>query len=466
MAKQKPQQTQYDYTMEQVCMSILAVNRFYATILSKMVKVEASPMVIPTLAVGFNKFGKLTMYYNRDFVLALALEKAQGSVIHEVLHVFFRHLTRFKIDKTNMHLAKLYNIGMDIAINQYIPHLPEGVVYPETYGFPKDKNADFYIEELKKLQDKCPKCGGQMKQQSQQGQGQQDQQQGQGQDQQDQNGQGQQDQQGQGNQGQDDHQHGNGKAKCEDCGHEQDNSGQTLDSHDMWDKVIDDDGQVRDAREFDIDPEYEVQAAVMKSIKECKEYGSLPAFVEREIAALQSIKRHNWKKDLKVFTNTVLTSKKRLSQKRVNRRLHDADYILPGKKKSRDPKLLVVRDTSGSMYNDEVQKELLNEIMQISKSASILVCDADTKVHQTYTVRNASDFKPYKGGGGTSFKAAFEEAKKHKVDGIIYLTDTDGDFPDKKDIGKYAASTIWVTFDEKRDIANKIPFGKHVNITT
>jgi predicted metal-dependent peptidase len=36
------------------------------------------------------------MYYNRDFILSLPLEKAQGVVIHEVLHVFFRHLTRFE----------------------------------------------------------------------------------------------------------------------------------------------------------------------------------------------------------------------------------------------------------------------------------------------------------------------------------------------------------------------------------
>jgi len=338
-----------------------------------------------------------------------------------------------------------------MAINQYIPHLPDGVVYPDMapYNFPKDKNADFYIEELKKMQqqqNQCPKCGGQMEQQQSQGEG----------DDQDQDGQG--DQNGQGQ--------GQPKDECPSCGHEQPSNGQTLDSHEMWDKVIDENGQVRDASEFDIDPEYEVQTAVMKSIKECKEYGSLPAFVEKEIAALQKIKRHNWKKDLKVFVNTVLTSKKRLSQKRINRRLPDADYILPGKKKSRNPKLLLVRDTSGSMYDDKVQAELLNEIIQISKSAKVLVCDCDTRVHQTYEVRNESDFKAYKGGGGTSFEPAFEEAKKHKVDGIVYLTDTDGSFPDKKDIGKYAAHTIWVTFDDSRDIKSRIPFGKHVNIDT
>lgn len=436
--------------MEEICMSILGVNRFYATILSKMVKVETKE--VPTAAVGFNKFGKLTMYYSADFLLSQPLEKAQGTVVHEVLHVFFRHLIRFKIDESNKHLAKLYNIGLDMAINQYIPHLPDGVVYPDMapYNFPKDKNADFYIEELKKMQqdqNKCPKCGGQMEQQQSQGES----------DDQDQDGQGQDDQQGQ---------DGQPKDECPNCGHEQPSNGQTLDSHEMWDKVIDENGQVHDASDYDIDPEYEVTTAVMKSIKECREYGSLPAFVEKEIAALKTIKRHNWKKDLKVFVNTVLTSKKRLSQKRVNRRLPDADYILPGKKKSRNPKLLLVRDTSGSMYNDKVQAELLNEIIQIGKSAKVLVCDCDTRVHQTYEVRNEGDFKAYKGGGGTSFEPAFEEARKHKVDGIVYLTDTDGSFPDKKDIGKFATQTIWVTFDDNRDIKSRIPFGKHVNIDT
>jgi len=447
MSKQK--EKTYDFTMEEICMSILGVNRFYATILSKMVKVETT--IVPTAAVGFNKFGKLTMYFNKDFLLTLPLEKAQGVVVHEVLHVFFRHLIRFKIDKSNQHLAKLYNIGMDIAINQYIPHLPDGVVYPDTYGFEKDKNADYYIEELKKQQqnkNKCPKCGSQMEQQSQ-GDDQDDQD---GQDGQD--GQGDQDQQGQDGQPQD---------ECPDCGHTQPSNGQTLDSHDMWDKVIED-GQVKDAKDYDIDAEYEVTTAVMKSIKECKEYGSLPSFVEKEIEALKTIKRHNWKKDLKVFVNTVLTSKKRLSQKRVNRRLpNNAEYVLPGKKKSRNPKLLLVRDTSGSMYDDAIQAELLNEIIQISKSAKVLVCDCDTQVHQTYEVRNEKDFKAYKGGGGTAFEPAFEEAMKHKVDGIVYLTDTYGSFPDKKDIGKYATSTIWVTFDEKNV---NLPFGKHVNIDT
>jgi len=463
MSKQKKK---YEFTMEEICISVLAVNRFYATILSKMVKVVASSKV-PTAAVGFNTFGKLTLYYNEDFVLKLPLEKAQGVLIHEILHVFFRHLIRFKIDKSNFHLAKIYNLGMDIAINQYINHLPDGCVFPDTFNFEKDKNADYYIEKLKKLaeenKNKCPKCGSEMSQDGQNQNGPGDKQDGK--DSKDQDGQGdkqdgqdgQQDGQGDKQDGQD------GQQKCPNCGYQDSKDGQTLDSHDLWDKVIDKDGEVKDAKDYNIDPEYEVQSAVMKSIKECKSYGSLPSFIEREIEVLKTVKRHNWKKELKVFVNTVLTSKKRLSQKRINRRLPDAEYILPGKKKSRNPRLLLVRDTSGSMYDDAIQAELLNEIIQISKSASVLVCDCDTRVHQTYSVRNEKDFKAYKGGGGTSFEPAFEEAKKQKVDGIVYLTDTYGSFPDKKDIGKFASHTIWVTFNAK-DVS--LPFGKHVNIDT
>ena len=470
MSKSKPQEKTYDYSIDEVCMSVLGVNRFYATILSKMVKLETNPAIIPTAAVGFNKFGKLCLYYSKDFLLGQPLEKAQGTIVHEVLHVFFRHLIRFKIDESNKHLHKIYNMGMDMAINQYIPHLPDGVMYPDMapYNFPKDKSADFYIEELKKLaenQNKCPKCGSKMQQQGQ-GQDEQDQDgQGDSQDEQDQDGQDEQDQDGQGNDQQDQsNQDGQGgQDECPNCGHEQPSNGQTLDSHDMWDKVISEDGLVQDARDYDIDPEYEVTTAVMKSIKECKEYGSLPKFVEKEMESHKQIKRHNWKKDLKVFVNTVLTSKKKLSQKRVNRRLHDADYILPGKKKSRNPKLLVVRDTSGSEFDDETQAEFINEILQIAKNSQVFVCDCDTRVHQTYQVRNESDVRAYLGGGGTAFEPAFEEARKLKVDGILYLTDTYGSFPSKKDIGKYASSTIWVTFDQ----ANvSLPFGKHVNIDT
>ena len=211
----------------------------------------------------------------------------------------------------------------------------------------------------------------------------------------------------------------------------------------------------------DIDAEFEVQNVVLKAIRECKDFGNLPDFVKREIENLKKIKRHSWKHELKVFVNSVLCVSKKLSQKRVNRRFTHMDYILPGKKKARMPRLMLVRDTSGSVFDDKIQQDFLNEMLHISKFATVLVADCDTKVHQVYEAKKPKDFKKYKGGGGTDFRPAFKKAKEHKVDGIVYLTDTDGEFPEKSEIGKFAAKTIWVTIDQKEV---KIPFGKHVNI--
>jgi predicted metal-dependent peptidase len=117
------------------------------------------------------------------------------------------------------------------------------------------------------------------------------------------------------------------------------------------------------------------------------------------------------------------------------------------------------------MYDEKTQQELANEILSISNIGKVFVGDVDTRVHQFYEIKKASDLRPPKGGGGTCFKEAFSLALKKGADIVVYLTDTDGSFPSKNDVGKFAHLTIWVTFNESREIKSKIPFGKHVNIT-
>ena len=144
------------------------------------------------------------------------------------------------------------------------------------------------------------------------------------------------------------------------------------------------------------------------------------------------------------------------------------DYFLPGKKKTRRPKVVIFRDTSGSMYNEKVQQELANEILSIANIGSVWVGDVDTKVHQLYEIKNAHDLKEPLGGGGTCFIEAFDHAKQKGADIVIYLTDTYGSFPDKQSVGKYAQHTVWVTFNayNPKEIKDSLPFGRHVNITS
>ena len=416
------------FDMHELAISLLSVARFYASILSKTAKIETKK--VPTAGIGFNKYGKLTLYYNSDYLMNQTFESAQAVLVHEVLHVFWRHvMSRLAMNKDDMQLK---NIAYDMAINQYVPNLPEGCFYPETFDLPRDEIAEFYYDELKKIREE--------QKQKQQGQGQ-------GQEGEDQEGDG---------QGQP--QFGDGK-------------GQLVDSHDMWDKVVDKDengdDQVKSVKDYDIDPDFEAQNVVEKSIKECKDdYGKIPANVLKEIEKIKHPEqRADWKAQMRVFVNSVLSTAKRLSQKRVNRRLlGHVDYIMPGKKKSRRPQLMVYLDSSGSCWDDQTQADFKNELLQINKFATIYFAYVDTKVHTIHKVKTMADMEQeVEGGGGTCFIEAFEIAKKKNVDGVIYMTDTYGSFPEAKDIGKLAQKTIWMTIDQEQV---DIPFGKHLNITT
>lgn len=418
--------TKQKFNMEELCVSFISRNRFYATLLAKMNKIPATQL--PTAGVGFSTQGKIVLYYNEAFFLDLNLAQGQAIIEHEILHVFYKHLYRLPMSKDpkDANLNKMQNLACDMAINQYLPDLPEGAVYPKTFNLPEEMYAEWYLEELKKIAQ------------------QQKQQQG-----------GEKGEKGEGEEGE------NGDQKDPMGGNN------TIDDHEMWGKTINDKGEIKDVAESDAcDIEHELDKIVRQAIKECegdKAIGELPAAIRRELEALANPKKkHDWKRELKIFINTVLTLSKRMSQKRVNRRfLESVDYILPGKKKDRRPKILLARDTSGSVCNDEIQQQFLNEMINISKFCDVLVCDCDAQVHQTYTVKKVEDFRKYIGGGGTSFEPVFVEAKKEAVDGIIYLTDTEGSFPKKEEIGKFAQKTIWVTIDQK---SVNVPFGKHVNI--
>ena len=410
------------YNMEELCFSFITRNRYYACLLSKLIKV-ADPKQ-KTAGVGFTKNGRPILIYNEEFFAALTLSEGQAVLEHEVLHLVLKHLERipFTPDKS---LNVIKNIACDIAINQYIKGLPKCALYPKDFKFEEGKSAEEYLELLLK-KDEEKKQGGQ-------GESQEDGQKG------------------------------------------QDKEQQPLDSHEGWNKIFDE-GEIRDQQEGDeCDAEYEVAKIVKQTAKECEDYinrelelskqgknSKLPLAILKELhLTLHPVKKHAWEKELQLFVNTVLTTETRLSYKRMNRRIRDKDYVLPAKKQNRKPKLLLARDTSGSVFNDKMQELFLMEMLSISKFCEVHVCDCDEVIHQTYPVVKIQDFRSYKGGGATSFIPVFEEAKRLKVDGIIYLTDTQGTFPKIQDI-KFANKTIWVTMNQKEV---HVPFGKHVNIT-
>lgn len=398
-------------------------NSYYALVLSKCKKYASKE--VPTMGVAFDQRGKLVLLWNPDFLRKLTDGEAIAVLKHEAMHIFFKHLARFQTKKNHERV----NIATDMAINQYLRGLPAGCQLPETYKLPRGLSADAYLKALEEqniADKKMMSINGA----------------------------------GSGNGG-DKSQQGDGQGQDSDDG-----SSAGTDNHETWDKVVDDNGKIiGDTESEGVDTQSTLDRIARSVAQRMKEKGDAPAWASAVVENLDKKSKHNWKNELRVLVNSVLSTDKRRSQKHIDRRLAciTDEFLFPGKKKDRKPSVLLVRDTSGSMFCAETQAAVLTEMIAISRRAEVLVCDCDTVVHQVYKVRKPSDFKEYQGGGGTSFVAPFDEAKKRNVDAVIYLTDLFGDFPDPRNIGKYARNTVWVTVERDADRTDP-PFGKIVRI--
>lgn len=419
---------------------------WYSSIISKVARIPSDKL--ETMGVCFNTRGFPILLYNPKFLEKLTNLEAVNVLIHEALHIFFRHITRFASYSNH----ERTNIACDIAINQNLKYLPTKKfrgVYPEDYNFPRDLTAELYYDLLKKLEEKNGGNKGNVKLKA--GTGGNSNTNGNGKN-----------QQGNGNQGsnsnnqsQDQDQDGNSS------GGNGGNSG--FDDHSLWGKVLDENGNLVDKDEAGVDCESNLDAMIRDIIQEWKQKGTCPAFAKAIIEALEKKSEFDWRRQLRMYVNTALSPKRRLSQKRVNRRFMNQEYILPGKKKCRQASVLIVRDTSGSMWSTEVQKMLLTEVCELSKRADVWLVDCDTEVKcEPYKVKKFDDVQEFKGGGGTSFVAPFKVAKKLNVDLVIYMTDLCGDFPDKREIGRYATNTIWCVWKQNYYRGEGAPFGRVV----
>lgn len=399
-----------DESINELIVGTLYTNRertaYYPIILSKCKKIASKQ--IETMGVCFDKDGGVVLLYNPEFLKKITTLEAIAVLKHEAMHIFLDHITRFK-EMTDQNLV---NMACDISINQYIQDLPEGGLYPETFELEKGLWAEEYYQLLKNKK------------------------------------------QGQGGGGQN-----------------QGRGGSVLDDHSIWVKVCDANGNIiGTVEDLDIDDKQTIDTLVQniaELIQENTDYEKLPNWIQKRIDDLKSRgSQYNWKKEFRILVQSLLSTQKRRSQKRVDRKLSCTytDLLFPGKRKQRQPKVLIVRDTSGSVfYDEEFTQGMLDELAGISKSACAWVCDCDTKIHQIYKVKKSTDFRKMKGCGGTSFVEPFKLALKEGFNAVIYMTDLCGEFPEVEDVKHFARKTLWVVFGQNHE---KVPFGKVINIDT
>jgi len=132
---------------------------------------------------------------------------------------------------------------------------------------------------------------------------------------------------------------------------------------------------------------------------------------------------------LRQFMQYRLGRMKFPSWRRPNRRF----AYLPGRKRGRGLKAIMVKDTSGSM-GEEIREIVCGHIAKICQTldSELIVIENDAETHSHWTYRGRRDNERLlqeTGGGGTTFSPAFAYIKEHglKPSCILFFTDGGGE---------------------------------------
>lgn len=210
----------------------------------------------------------------------------------------------------------------------------------------------------------------------------------------------------------------------------------------------------------DEEKEKAIEDRILSSYESTKNDGKVPSGISRAIDEIRK-SRVPWSRIFQRYLSSAL-AKDDYSYSVPNRRFIGQGFYMPSLMSYKIGTVAVAIDTSGSIGKNELSA-FANELKKVSALISeVIVMSCDIRVNSFEIIRNASDFmnavRKLNGGGGTDFRAPFEELKKRKIapEVFIYLTDGEGKFPEKRSI-RYP--TIWVMTKNY-----KAPFGMTVQM--
>lgn len=380
-----------DFNLERHLIPYLQDNPFFAEISRRIKKIPTKDPKCPTAAVTYDpETSSLQMFYNTDFFKTLSDQCVRGVLEHEFYHPIFGHLS-FRRKKPHRN----WNVATDLAINSIITfnktthnngsshndvQLPDMALIPGRRpkppadrpftekelkvaklieSFPPNKASEFYLEKLNELADE--------------------------------------DDDGEGSSGID-----------------------SMDDHDIWDSVPEEDrewveGYVRDiitnaARVADTHP---------------NGWGKMPSHIRQEIQSY--IKGElDWRQILRQFVGSTVRNHRTSTIKRINRRY---PMIHPGKKFNYTAKLLIAIDQSGSVIDDWLS-DFFTELGDLTRkiSISILPFDSHANVNEVEEWRKGQRLPTIrKRCGGTDFNAPTQifndPNNRGRWDALIIMTD-------------------------------------------
>ena len=375
----------------------LLMNEPFFAALSRRVDKKVGP--IPTAAVRVNRdTAQFEMLYNPEFFEGLTDKERAGVLKHEFYHLIFEHVTgRLPEDvKANPKLATKWNYAADLAINSHLRgELPEGCLMPGEGPFedlPAGKTAEWYMENL-------PKDPA-----GEDGQG----------DEGDCKGDGDEDGEGEGG-GEGDEGEGKENKEGKGNGNGVPENG-VLDDHSGWGDVPDTTKEIAKER---------LKEGVRKAAEEASKagsWGSVGADCRKDITDRLLTTKVDWRNVLRYFIKTSQKANRRTTIKRINKRY---PYIHPGRKQTRQAKIAISIDQSGSV-GDDMLAAFFAELNKLAELAEFTVIPFDSNVAEdkVFTWKKGEK-KVWERvlTGGTCFDAPTKFVNEGAYDGHIVLTD-------------------------------------------
>jgi len=378
---------------------------FFAALSRRMDKQASN--AIPTAGVTVTEEGKLKMIYNPEFFASMPDEALKDILKHEFYHIVLQHVTgsRFLSFRDMIPTErKVHNIAMDLAINGYLPNLPDMACIPGQGPFahlPRLKSTEFYLSELRKMQkDPPPEEGGG----------------------------------GEGGEG--------GTPGGDGQGGQEPGDGNPLDGldsfddHSGWDDVDEQIKQIAEERVKEF-----IKDAANEANSSGRGWGSVPADCRKEIIASITTKV-DWRKVLRYFVKQSQKAHKRSTVRKINKRY---PYQHPGKKATRAAKIAIAVDQSGSV-SDQMLSAFFAELNSLAKVAEFTVIPFDTRVDpdKNWIWKKGQSHKRERTmNGGTCFNAPTEFVNETGgFDGLIICTDMEAPKPVRCNVQR-----LWITED-------------------
>lgn len=381
---------------------------FFAALSRRMDKRATN--TIPTAGVMVTEEGKLEMVYNPEFFAGLTDPQKKDILKHEFYHIVLQHVTggRFASFRDMIPTErKVHNVAMDLAINGHLPNLPELACIPGKGPFAhltSGKSTEHYLRELRKMQKDPPPEGG--------GGG-------------DGPGSGGDGTPGSGGDGPP----GNGGGNPLD-------GLDSLDDHSGWDEVSEQAKQIAEERVKEF-----IKDAVKEANTSSRGWGSVPSDTRKEIMEGISTKV-DWRKVLRYFVKQSQKANKRSTVRKINKRY---PYQHPGKKATRQAKIAIAIDQSGSV-SDPMLAAFFAELNSLAKLAEFTVIPFDTRVDPDKNFiwkKGQNRSRERTMHGGTCFDAPTKFVNESGgFDGLIICTDMEAPKPVRCSVQR-----MWITDD-------------------